>query len=144
MNKDEIVERARSIIAEEQKAFTMATVSPDGKPHVRWMGAAIVTEPMTLHLLSGRDSRKVEDIAANPDVELLFSRDDFSEVLAVAGPAELAEDDETKKKVFDAVPVAGDYFSGPDDPKLAVIRMTVRQLRLWPSRDQHEPEVAEL
>jgi general stress protein 26 len=144
MNKDEIVERARSVIADEQKAFIMATVSADGEPHVRWMGAAVATEPMTLHLLSGRESRKVEDIAANPNVELLFSRGDFSEVVAVSGPAELADDDKTKEMVFDAVPVAGDYFSGPEDPNLAVIRMTVKRLRLWPTREQHEPEVAEL
>jgi len=144
MNKDEIVERARKLVADRHEAFIMATVSPDGKPHVRWMGAAVVEEPMTLHLITGRNSRKVEDIAANPNVELLLSRADFSEILTVAGEAGLAEDDQTKKKVFGAVPGAAEYFTGPGDPNLAVIRMTAGQLRLWTARDQHQPHVAEL
>lgn len=144
MNQDEIVERTKQLIADRQEAFIMATVSPDGEPHVRWMGAAVVSEPFTVELLTARASRKVKDVSANPAVELLFSREDFSEIATVSGPAGPADDEDTRKRVFGAVPAAAEYFTGPGDPNLAVLRMTGRRIRLWTSKTQHEPHVAEL
>jgi general stress protein 26 len=144
MDKAQILVKARRLIEEEGGSFAMATVSPEGKPHVRYMGAAVFEEPFTLYLETFRKSRKVADVQANAGVELLFGRKDFSEVLNVSGIAEVENSPIRRKMVYDRIPASGNYFKGPDDPELVVLKMTVRRLEFWSQDGQRSPDVVEL
>ncbi|MFP4104652.1 MAG: pyridoxamine 5'-phosphate oxidase family protein [Phycisphaerae bacterium] len=144
METQEIVQKARTLIDETDSAFVMATVSPGGLPHVRWMGATVFEEPFTLYLETGIPSRKVEDIEGNPDVELFFNRDDFSEQLAVVGRASVEKNEDIKKAVYDVVNASDNYFDGPNDPRFGVIRVEAYELHYWKGAYQREPAIAKL
>ncbi len=144
MTRDEIIDAARTLIDERSEAFTLATVSPECEPHLRWMGAAVFEEPFTLYMVTYRSSRKVTDIRSHSPVEMLFSRADFSEQLMVHGPAFVEPDETTRKRIWDAIPAAAQYFDGPNDPEYIVLRVEAKRLLYWHSKAQRSPETAEL
>ncbi len=143
--KEDILEASRKLVRDHVgRPFVMATVTPKGKPHVFWMGALVIEEPFTIYTETFKDSRKVTNIRANDSAELLFAAKDFSQVLTVTGKASMESSAEKKAAVFETVAESPDYFEGPDDPNFAVLRIDATQLRLFVSRDQREPMVADL
>jgi len=144
MEKSQIIAAAQELTTSAAEAFVMSTVTPEGKPHVFWMGAMVLVKPFTLYVETYQRSRKVAHIKSNPNVELLLSRPDFSRVLTITGKGQVEGSAGAKKMVFDQIPASTDYFSSADDPNLAVIKVTAEELRLWTSRDQREPFVAVL
>ncbi|RPI62254.1 MAG: hypothetical protein EHM48_04370 [Planctomycetaceae bacterium] len=144
MNREEILARAKSLTVAITQPFVMATVSPDGKPDVRWMGAKVLEEPFTVYMVTFRQSQKVKDIQANANTRLLLFKADFSEQVALVGTAELDDSAEKKNEVWQKIPASSDYFKGPADPTFAVIKMAVKHVELWTSHDQREPVKADV
>ena len=142
MTNDEIIAKAKALVTTLKQPYLMATASPDGRPHIRWMGAFLFNEPFTIYLETFLNSRKVEDIRANPNVELLLSTPDFSQQVALLGTAVIDDNNEIRKEVYQAITASDKYFSGSDDPDLGVIRLEVKQVELWLHRDQREPITA--
>jgi general stress protein 26 len=82
---------------------------------------ALVEDPKTpwiFYLACSTGSRKMQQIALNPRAQLLFSKLDSWH----SGEAEAVDSPELRQMIWDAVPVIAEYYSGPDDPNMAIIR----------------------
>ena len=143
MDKEQVINAARALVR-AGRAFVLATVDQQGAPQTRWMGAALLEEPFTLYMVASANSRKMGQMAANPNAQLAFQTEDFSEVATLSGPCELVSDAQTKRRVWDGIPASAEYFAGPDDPGFGVIRLTCRRIELLRMAEGESPAVAEL
>jgi general stress protein 26 len=112
------------------RAFVFATVDAEGFPQVRWMGGAYLEEPLTVYMAAGTDSRKMMQIAAHPQAQLVFHNEDFSRVATLIGTASAATDPSVKRRVFAGMPGAANYFAGPDDPKFGVVAFVCGRIEM--------------
>lgn len=87
-------------------------------------------EPFTLYMATGAASRKVEQIQRNPKTQLMFQNDNFTRVATLTGDCSLVTDGELKHRVWEAMPEAHPYFSGPDDSVFGVIKFECRRVEV--------------
>lgn len=144
LSREQIIEHARRIMQTLHRPYVMATVSVEGKPHVRWMGAFVFEEPFTIYMETYRGSRKVDDLEENPNAELLLNTEDFSQQLLVSGCATMEDSPQIRQEVWDSIADSRDYFAGVDDPNFVVIKFTAQQVELYLERNQRSPYVTML
>ncbi|MGE5532560.1 MAG: pyridoxamine 5'-phosphate oxidase family protein [Bacteroidota bacterium] len=120
----EAMDLAREIMEAVQKVHVLATVDAQGRPQMRWMGALVEDPeaPWTFYLACSAGSRKMQQIATNPRAQLLFSKLDTWQVASLSGEAEAVDSPELRQMIWEAVPVIAEYYSGPNDPNMAIIR----------------------
>lgn len=142
----DVAERVRKIMAVAQNVHVLATVDGEGKPHCRWMGALVEdpNHPWTFYLACGKQSRKMIQIAANSNAQLLFTDQSNWQVATLSGTAVAEEGMEPRKWLFEAVPVMKDYYSGPDDASMAVIRFKASSLEVIAMKEGMQPASLEL
>lgn len=135
------LERVRGIMAAQHNVHLLATVDAEGKPHCRWMGALVEDPqaPWTFYLACGKDSRKMAQIAANPNAQLVFSDQSTWDVATLSGTAVAEAGPTVRQWLFDAVPVMKAYYSGPADPTMGVIKFKTRCVELLTAHESHEP-----
>jgi len=129
MSQQDIVAAAQDLVR-SGRSFVLATADENGVPQMRWMGAAHLEEPLTVYMVAGAQSRKMAQIAARAESQLMFQNQDYSRVATLTGTAELVQDAATKRRVWEGVASAADYFSGPDDPGFGVIRFRCRRVEM--------------
>lgn len=119
-----------------------ASVTPEGAPQARYV-MVMTDEDLTLRFATHLDAPKVDRVKANPKVHLLCgitSLETARHWVEVDGTAEVRTDPETRHAIwFD--PLAR-YFSGPDDPNLAVIVVHPDRVT-YHSMDQNAPQIWE-
>ena len=143
LERTDIIARAYELIRPGAN-FILATVDGDAAPHTRWMGAAALEKPDRVYMVTGARSHKVVHIEVNPQVQMLFNSEGFEEVAAIGGIASVVEEDAVKRRIFEAVPTAGDYFEGPEDPNFAVIAVRMQTIELVTADHKHAPFRVEL
>jgi general stress protein 26 len=129
MTRDEILAEAQALML-APLPFVMATVDQDQLPRVRWMGAQLPGEALSLYLATEVDSRKMSQLQANPHTQLMFHAHDFSKVLTAWGTCEEVDDPAIKQRMWDEIPVLREHASGPDDPTLTALLFTPSRLEL--------------
>lgn len=137
----EIPDRVRSVMSAVQNLHVLATVDVDGRPHMRWMGALVEDpkQPWTFYLACGKGSRKMQQLAANPHAELLFTKQDTWEVATLDGIGESVDTPEIRQLLWEACPAMRQYYSGVDDPGMGIIKFTTRCMELLSMQEGHEP-----
>ena len=143
MDKEQVINAAQELVR-LNRSFVLATVDQNKAPHIRWMGAAYMEEPLTLYMATAATSRKVNQIEMNPKSQLMFKAEDFTRVATLTGDSSLVTDGELKHRVWDAMPEAHAYFSGPDDPVFGVIKFECRRLEVTGLVEGMIPASAEL
>jgi general stress protein 26 len=143
MDKQEIINAVQALMR-AGVPFVYATSGADGVPHVRWMGASYVEDPLTVYLVCGTGSRKLSQISGNATSQLMFHSPDFSRVATLTGRSEAVDDLEIKRRIYENVPQLAEYFSGHDDPKLALIRFTSAHVEMIGLSEGMKVDVAEL
>jgi len=143
MDKTEIVNAALALVS-AGRSFVLATVDRDGTPQVRWMGGAHLEEPFTIYMACGAESRKMGQIASDPRSQLMFQAEDFSRVATLTGTSEVVTEAEAKRRVFEGIAGASQYFSGPDDPNFGAIKFTCRRVEVLGMSEGMGVESAEL
>ncbi|MCJ7752899.1 MAG: pyridoxamine 5'-phosphate oxidase family protein [Armatimonadetes bacterium] len=143
MDKTEIVNAALALVS-AGRSFVLATVDRDGTPQVRWMGGAHLEEPFTIYMACGAESRKMGQIASDPRSQLMFQAEDFSRVATLTGTSEVVTEAEAKRRVFEGIAGAAQYFSGPDDPNFGAIKFTCRRVEVLGMSDGMGVDSAEL
>ena len=103
----------------------MATIEGDS-PRVRPMATAIVEEASLLFATSGA-SDKIQQILANPKVELCYMGPDWDHV-RIRGEARRGDDDKTRPYVWDEVPQLQQYWESADAEDYALIRVHIREV----------------
>jgi general stress protein 26 len=139
-------ERVREIMATAHNMHVLATVDAEGQPHCRWMGALVESPeaPWTFFLACGKTSRKMSQIAANPNAQLVFTNQAKWEVATLSGVAEACECAEARQLLWDAVPMLEKYYGGPDDAGMGVIKFRTRCLELLAMHENREPVCLDL
>jgi general stress protein 26 len=141
-----IKDRVQALLGEGNAQFIMATVDADGKPCMRWMGAFARDpgDPWVLYAASFSGARKMKQIAANPNMQLLFAKPDLSEVVTLIGTAEVEGSPEIKQLLWDAIPMLGQYFTSVEGEDFGIIRFTTKCMELLAMQEQHEPYCLEV
>ena len=121
---------------------SFATVTPDGKPWVRYV-VVKADENLDMWFATFKTSRKIDQIAANPDVHLVLGVTDLTSAaswIQVQGRAEIRDDTETKNAVWYSM--LEPMFTGPDDPNYTVCKITPHRIEYYVMNRQ-QPEVWE-
>jgi general stress protein 26 len=143
MKSDEIIS-ATQLMVRTRSPFVLGTVDRDGMPQLRWMGGCMLEEPLTAFMAAGAGSRKMGQMRAHPQCQLMFQHADYSRVATLSGVCDVVEDIETKRRVWHGIPGCAEYFSGPEDPNFGVIRFVCRRIELTGADIDPSPAVAEL
>jgi len=143
MEKKEIVSAALDLVR-AGRSFVFATVDRDGSPQVRWMGGAYLEEPCTIYMACGAKSRKMGQIASQPRSQLMFQAEDFSRVATLTGMSEVVTEAEAKRRVFEGIAGASQYFAGPDDPNFGAVKFTCQRVEMLGMSEGMEVESAKL
>ena len=143
MTSNEIIGATRELIG-AGGSFVLATVDREGCPQLRWMGAALLEEPLTLYMAAGANSRKMDQIRANKRSQLMFQNSEYSRVATLCGDCDVVEEAEIKRRVWDGMPGVAQFFSGADDTNFGVIRFVTRRVELLDMNQGHTPMVADL
>lgn len=121
---------------------SFATVTEDGKPWVRYV-TPWADQNLTIRFATFAGSRKVSQVQKNPEVHLTLGVMDPTNAqsyVQIQGKAQIKTDDASRKAVwFDQLT---NYFSGQDDPNLAVVEITPYRIEFM-SMGSMEPEVWE-
>ncbi len=132
MTEDSALELAREIMT-KCSSFVLATADAQGRPYMRWMGA-IVRDPQdewTLYMEAHASSRKIQQITSNPAAQLLYTCEGYSHILTLDGVADVVQDPQIRKMVYEGIPGSSRFFSGPEDPALGVIRFRTTALEVY-------------
>jgi general stress protein 26 len=143
MDREEIISAAQQL-GRAGIPFVLATVDADGVPQMRWMGAAAWEGPLTAYMAVGAQSRKMAQIEAHPQSQLMFHSEDYSRVATLTGRCGIVTDLEAKRRLWKEMPGAANHFSGPEDPAFGLIRFTCRRVEVIGMTDETAPAAADL
>jgi general stress protein 26 len=135
----DVKERILKILQGPQLA-SLATITPDGKPWVRYV-MAVASEDMTIRCATFVSARKVKQIQKNPEVHLTCGVTDprhMAPYLQIQGRATLNMSKDARHGFWSDMLSA--IFSGPDDPNYAVLEIKPYYVE-YVSLGVHEPEV---
>jgi len=142
----DIPDRVRQVMKAVNNVHVLATVDAEGQPQMRWMGALVedMNSPWVFYVACMKGSRKMQQLEANPHVQLLFSRIEDMLVASISGTAEAVDSPGVRQLLWDAVPAMREYYSGEDDPNMGIIKITTECMELLAMQEQHEPYCFEL
>lgn len=119
MDKNKIKEKAKGVIKASQ-VFVFSTAEGN-LPKSRFMGSLVEKENFTYYMETYASSNKVSQIKKNPNSQLLFFRNDYSEIVTLTGKASLVDSPKVKEFVFNSYPNSKKYFKGFEDKEFVVI-----------------------
>ncbi len=115
----------------------LVTKSGDGL-HGRPMQALPDPDDQAIWFLSDKATHKEEEIRADPSACLTFADPEEDVYVSVTGSMEFVDDREKLAELWSAE--AEDYFEGPDDPDIVVLRFTPSVAGIWDGSDWETPE----
>ena len=110
---------------------SLATITEDGKPWVRYM-SAVGGENFTIRMSTFVSSRKVQQIKNDPEVHLTCGcsgLDDSNSYLQIQGLAELSTSENERRAFWNDNLKA--YFESPDNPAYGIIIVRPYRIELW-------------
>jgi pyridoxamine 5'-phosphate oxidase len=119
-------------VLEESKIAVLATVDPDGRPHMRWMTPAVVRgREGFLYAVTSPEFEKTQQIDGNPQVEWMLQSRSLDEIVSVRGPMGVIDNPSAKAEVLEAI---GGHLStfwkmNPDESKMVVLETSVEYIR---------------
>jgi general stress protein 26 len=121
----------------------LATVAADGTPRARYV-MGVMDDEFTIRIATAIHTRKVEQIARNPQVHLTAGVADLPSAkrwVQVSGSAELTTDPAVKSSFWNDKLRA--YFKGPDDPNYGVLEIHPHRIE-YCTMTNLQPEILEL
>jgi len=130
--KDESFETLRELIKDVRFAM-FTTRDTDDKLHSRPMTTQ-QTEVFDgeLWFMTYNDSTVTSQVKGNADVLITYSEPDAHSYVSVNGRADVRQDPAKVKELWKA-PLKAWFPDGPDDPKIALIRVVVASAEYWDS-----------
>ncbi|MDD6449613.1 MAG: pyridoxamine 5'-phosphate oxidase family protein [Lachnospiraceae bacterium] len=99
------------------KAYPMqyiGVIGLDGKPKVKAFEFKYEENgKLWFDTIKGRATWK--EISRHPDVEITVADDETMDWIRISGRIRMQEDEEHRKKVFEASPILRKYYSGPEE-----------------------------
>ena len=128
---------------EGMNLWSLATVTEEGKPWVRYVSPTIIDPDVTIWVATFASSRKVAQIKNNPEVHLTMGMYEVAmegSYLQVQSRAEVIVDVEEKKRHY-GEHLAG-FFSGPEDPNFVLLKLSAYRVE-YNDMKSMEPQVWE-
>lgn len=137
-------ERLWSLIHDIRFAM-FTTRHANGHLHARPMTTqnSRLDEDDTLWFFMSRGSETVEDLQREPDVNVAYAHPGKDDFVSVAGQAEVIEDAAKKQQLWTKQAEAW-FPGGVDDPKLALVRVTIAHADYWHAKDSKLTQVVKM
>ncbi len=121
-------------IVDHQGACLMITRPQEDPPTSRPMGVAEVDEQGNFWFITLLHSDKCDHVAGDPRVHLHFMNPKAQEYLSVYGRAQIVDDRERVKKLFN--PLAKAWVpEGSDNPDLRLLKVSPDECAYWDTKD---------
>lgn len=136
----ELQKRIAAALGTEPFLASLATVTEDGKPWVRYVMPTLAPD-LTLRFSTHAQSRKVAQIRKNPEVHVtcgVTSYETARQYVQIQGRATLGTDAAERRAAWR--PEMTRYFKGPDDPNFTIVIIRPYRIELQPM-DSMVPEV---
>ena len=124
---------SRLLDAIRETRFAMFTTRGGDRLRSRPMTVLDVSDEGSVWFLGARDSDVVAEAAADPRVGLVFADPDDGTYAYVEGNAQLRDDPDRVKELWD--PMAEAWFEGPDDPSIQLIVVRIESGEYWDTPD---------
>jgi general stress protein 26 len=137
--ENEVLKKKIDDVLKRSLLAAVATVK-DGKPWVRYM-MIMRGSGLSLWTTTFAQSRKIQDIKKNKNIDLIIGGDEKNfkaPYINIQASAEVFTDIKTKKTYWNDMLKA--WYSGPEDPNLAIIIISPRVIE-YMSGDSMTPEV---
>ena len=135
MNTKETVQK----IMDNSYVGTMSTVEAN-KPFSRYM--TFFHEDFTLYTATSKKTEKVDELEKNPHTHILLGYNDGGygdSFVEVAGKVSMSDDKEVKEKIWSDQ--MKNWFDGPEDPNLIILKVTPDSIRLMNKKGQEPQEI---
>jgi general stress protein 26 len=110
----------------------VTTVEPDGTLHTRPLASLAYENDGQLWFYTAIDSAKVDEVMHDVRTSVAFADTGKDAYVAVSGTADIVNDRGRIHELW--TPFAKPWFpDGPDDPKLALLRVHVERAEYWTS-----------
>lgn len=129
MAKHEGIEKLNELI-KGIKVAMLTTVDTDGTLRSRPMYTQENEAGGDLWFFTDTDSAKAEEIAKDPRVNVSYADPDSQRYVSLSGTAEMLHDRAKMKELWNPV-AKGWYPDGPEDPRLALLRVNVEKAEYW-------------
>lgn len=130
VDPSEVADVALGVI--ESAKFPMLASMDGDQPRLRPV-SPVRTDRFTIYVANLRQYHKTQEIAANPKVELCYLDSNHDQV-RITGVAEVLNDQDLLKEIWDSNPLLQQYLRTPDNPDLIIYRIMpekVRFMREW-------------
>jgi len=122
----EELQRVAKDVLREDRFPSLASIDGD-QPRLRPV-SPVKTEGFTIYVANLRSYHKTDEIAANPKVELCYLDSEHNQV-RITGVAQIVDDRQILKEIWDANPLLRQYLGSLDNPELIVYRIDPRWVR---------------
>lgn len=129
----EAVEKMRALAKQARTCFFCTSFRADQPVATRPMSVQKVDDRGRFFFLSASDSRKNQELTADPNVQLMFQGSAHSDFLTVSGQAVISRDKAKIKELWE--PLLKTWFTeGVDDPRITVIEVSPREGYYWDTK----------
>lgn len=130
LQNEQALEKFRTLVNDVNICMFITNNRDDAETHTRPMATVDVEDDGTLWFYTDIRSIKVEEVATDHDVHLVYSHPGKDSYLDVWGTASVVKDKEKIKEKWS--PMAKVYFSdGVDDPNIALLKVTPQDCYYW-------------
>ena len=129
MDVDRLLDLARKLI-DELTFCVAATQGEGGDVSARIIQPMPLQDDWTVNTITNRRCRKVREVERTGRMTLLYEHDQDRSYVCLVGRAEIVEDVELKRSVWQP----GHYRwnpNGPEDPDTVFVRLYTERIELW-------------
>ena len=129
----EAKKKIKELVDKAGTCFFCTNVQNASSFTTRPMSVQKVDDDGVFWFLSATDSHKNAQLAADPNVQLLFQGSSYSDFLQISGRATINQDKQKIKELWN--PILKTWFTeGVDDPRISVIRIEPEQGYYWDTK----------
>lgn len=103
MNQHQFLTEVQKIL-DDSRIAVLATIEPDGYPHMRWMVPAFVKErESAIYAITSKNLPKKMDLENNPKVEWMFQTKNMDRIVNIQGKINIVENPSLESEVMEAL-----------------------------------------
>ncbi len=122
-------------VLERSRVAVLATVDPEGRPHMRWMTPGVVRgRDRFLYAVTSPDFRKAQELRGNGAVEWMVQSKSLDEIVTIRGTMRILDNPSVKAEVLEAIGghLATFWKINPDESKMVVLETAMDEI--WYSK----------
>ncbi len=118
-------------VLERSRIAVLATVDPEGRPHMRWMTPGLVRgRDRFLYAVTSPEFHKTDEVRGNAAVEWMIQSRSLDEIVTIRGTMRILDNPSVKAEVLEAI---GGHLStfwkmNPDEGKMVVLETEMNEI----------------